>query len=64
MVTAALLTGLVVLLFLGSARSTLIVATSIPLVDLVLDPGARLVRSDDQCHDAGRAGAGGRHSGR
>ncbi len=31
MVTAALLTGLVVLLFLGSARSTLIVATSIPL---------------------------------
>jgi multidrug efflux pump subunit AcrB len=31
MVTAALLTGLVVLLFLGSARSTLIVAISIPL---------------------------------
>jgi len=31
MVTAALLTGLVVLLFLGSGRSTLIVATSIPL---------------------------------
>src|ERR1700691_4988536 len=31
MVTAGLLTGLVVLLFLGSARSTLIVATSIPL---------------------------------
>ena len=31
MVTAALLTGLVVLLFLGSWRSTLIVATSIPL---------------------------------
>jgi multidrug efflux pump subunit AcrB len=31
MVTAALLTGLVVLLFLGSARSTMIVATSIPL---------------------------------
>jgi multidrug efflux pump subunit AcrB len=31
MVIAALLTGLVVLLFLGSARSTLIVATSIPL---------------------------------
>jgi multidrug efflux pump subunit AcrB len=31
MVMAALLTGLVVLLFLGSARSTLIVATSIPL---------------------------------
>jgi multidrug efflux pump subunit AcrB len=29
--TAALLTGLVVLLFLGSGRSTLIVATSIPL---------------------------------
>jgi multidrug efflux pump subunit AcrB len=31
MVTAALLTGLVVLLFLGSGRSTIIVATSIPL---------------------------------
>ncbi|MDB6043105.1 MAG: transporter [Gammaproteobacteria bacterium] len=31
MVTAAALTGLVVLLFLGSGRSTLIVATSIPL---------------------------------
>jgi multidrug efflux pump subunit AcrB len=31
MLTAALLTGLVVLLFLGSGRSTLIVGTSIPL---------------------------------
>jgi multidrug efflux pump subunit AcrB len=31
MVTAAVLTGLIVLLFLGSGRSTLIVATSIPL---------------------------------
>jgi multidrug efflux pump subunit AcrB len=31
MVTAAFLTGLVVLLFLGSGRSTMIVATSIPL---------------------------------
>ncbi len=31
MATAAVLTGLVVLLFLGSGRSTLIVATSIPL---------------------------------
>lgn len=34
MVTAALLTGLTVLLFLGSWRSTLIVATSIPLAIL------------------------------
>jgi multidrug efflux pump subunit AcrB len=34
MVTAAALTGLVVLLFLGSGRSTLIVATSIPLAIL------------------------------
>jgi len=33
-VTAAVLTGLVVLLFLGSGRSTLIVATSIPLAIL------------------------------
>ena len=31
MVTAGILTGLIVLLFLGSGRSTLIVATSIPL---------------------------------
>ena len=31
MVTAAILTGLIVLLFLGSGRATLIVATSIPL---------------------------------
>lgn len=31
MITAALLTGLVVLMFLGSGRSTMIVATSIPL---------------------------------
>jgi multidrug efflux pump subunit AcrB len=34
MITAAILTGLVVLLFLGSWRSTLIVATSIPLAIL------------------------------
>jgi multidrug efflux pump subunit AcrB len=34
MVTAALLTGIVVLVFLGSGRSTLIVATSIPLAIL------------------------------
>ncbi|MFT8462829.1 efflux RND transporter permease subunit [Acetobacter persici] len=34
MVTAAILTGLVVLLFLGSWRSTLIIATSIPLAIL------------------------------
>jgi multidrug efflux pump subunit AcrB len=34
MVTAALLTGLIVLMFLGSGRSTMIVATSIPLAIL------------------------------
>jgi multidrug efflux pump subunit AcrB len=34
MATAAVLTGLIVLLFLGSGRSTLIVATSIPLAIL------------------------------
>jgi multidrug efflux pump subunit AcrB len=34
MVTAAMLTGLIVLLFLGSGRSTMIVATSIPLAIL------------------------------
>ncbi|MEJ5156514.1 efflux RND transporter permease subunit [Gluconobacter wancherniae] len=34
MITAAFLTGIVVLLFLGSWRSTVIIATSIPLAIL------------------------------
>jgi multidrug efflux pump subunit AcrB len=43
MATAAVLTGLIVLLFLGSARSTLIVATSIPLSILCSILGLSLV---------------------
>jgi multidrug efflux pump subunit AcrB len=43
MVTAAALTGLIVLLFLGSGRSTLIVATSIPLAILCSIIGLSLV---------------------
>ena len=43
MVTAAVLTGLIVLLFLGSGRSTLIVATSIPLAILCSILGLSLV---------------------
>jgi multidrug efflux pump subunit AcrB len=43
MATAAVLTGLIVLLFLGSGRSTLIVATSIPLAILCSIMGLSLV---------------------
>src|ERR1700733_4963647 len=43
MATAAVLTGLIVLLFLGSGRSTLIVATSIPLAILCSILGLSLV---------------------
>src|SRR5271155_2133550 len=43
MATAAVLTGLIVLLFLGSGRSTLIVATSIPLSILCSILGLSLV---------------------
>ena len=52
-----------ILLFLGSWRSTLIIAVSIPLSILtsiiVLERAAR----NHQHHDAGRPGAGGRHPG-
>ena len=48
---------------LGLRRSTLIVATSIPLVDSVLDPGAVLARTDHQRHDARRPGARGGYPG-
>jgi multidrug efflux pump subunit AcrB len=43
MVTAGVLTGLIVLLFLGSGRSTMIVATSIPLAILCSILGLSLV---------------------
>ena len=64
MVMAAVLTGLVVLLFLGSGRSTLIVATSIPLSILCSILGLAWCRADHQRHDPRRPGACGRHPGR
>ena len=44
-VIAACLTALMILLFLGSWRSTLIIAVSIPLVDPDLGDGAELARA-------------------
>ena len=58
---AACLTGLMILLFLGSWRSTLIVIVSIPLSILTSLAILQRARPDDQRHDARRAGAGGRH---
>ena len=60
---AAGLTALMILLFLGSWRSTLIVATSIPLSILVVDHRPVGAGPDAQHDDARRAGAGGRHPG-
>ncbi len=59
---AAGLTALMILIFLGSWRSTLIVAVSIPLsilTSIIVPLGAGAVA---QHHDAGRHGAGGRRS--
>ncbi len=63
-ILAACLTGLMILLFLGSWRSTLIIAISIPLS--ILDFGSDLERArrNHQHHDAGRTCAGGRNPGR
>ena len=60
----ALLTGLMVLLFLRDWRSALIVVVTIPfaLLAAVVAPVAH--RPDDQHHDARRPGAGRRHPGR
>ena len=63
MVTAAFLAGITVLLFVGSWRSTLIVATSIPL-SILSSVIALSARPDDQRHDAGRPCARRRHPGR
>ena len=60
---AAFLVALMVLVFLGSPRSTLIVITSIPLSILTAIVVAENYRSDPQHHDAGRPGAGGRDAG-
>ena len=63
-IIAAALTGLMILLFLGSWRSTLIIAISIPLSILTSIIVLSFLGRDDQHHDAGRPGAGGRHPGR
>ena len=53
-----------ILVFLGSWRSTLIIAVSIPLSILLVDHRAQRARRDDQHHDARRPGARRRHPGR
>ena len=61
---AAGLTALMILLFLGSWRSTLIVVVSIPLSILVSIIVLACARPDAQPHDARRDGARRRHPGR
>ena len=60
---AAGLTGLMILIFLGSWRSTIIIAVSIPLSILTSLIVLSSLRRDDQYHDARRAGAGGGNPG-
>ena len=62
--TAATLTALMILLFLGSWRSTHHRGHLDSAGDLLLAHRAGRAGQDDQHHDPGRAGAGGRHSGR
>ena len=57
----AVLTGLMVLLFLRDWRSALVVVLNIPLALLAAAAGALGDGPDGQPHDAGRPGAGGRH---
>ena len=61
-VVAAALTGLMILIFLGSWRSTLIITISIPLAILASVAAAGRDRRNDQCDDARRSCARGRHS--
>jgi multidrug efflux pump subunit AcrB len=63
-VIAALLTSVMILLFLGSWRSTVIIARLDPAVGARRDHHAVGDRRDAQHHDARRAGARGRHPGR
>ncbi len=62
-VIAAALTGLMILLFLGSWRSTLIIAVSIPLSILTSVIVLELSRGDHQHHDPRRSCTGRRHPG-
>ena len=59
----AVLTGLMVLLFLRDWRSALVVVLNIPLSLAAALLALWSHRADDQHHDARRAGAGGRHPG-
>ena len=59
----AVLTGLMVLLFLRDWRSVIVVVLNIPLALLAAARRPVADRADDQPDDAGRAGAGGRHPG-
>ncbi len=63
-IIAAVLTGLMILLFLGSWRSTLIVCTSIPLAILTSQIILSCAGAQHQRHDVGRHGAGRRNPGR
>ena len=47
--------GVMILIFLGSWRSTIIILIAIPLCHLVRADCAVVARRDDQCHDARRA---------
>ena len=58
---AACLTAFMILMFLGNWRSTIIIATSIPLAILCSIITSESDRADDQHHDARRTGPGGRH---
>ena len=60
----AVLTGLMVLLFLRNWRSVIVVVLNIPFALCGALVGAVADRPDDQPDDARRVGAGGRHSGR
>ena len=62
-VIAACLTGLMILIFLGSWRSTLIIAISIPLSILISDHRAERSPRNHQHHDSRRTCAGCRHPG-
>jgi len=55
-VIAAVLTGVMILLFIGSWRSSLIIAISIPFVDPEFDSGAQFSTRDNQHNDPGRVG--------
>ncbi len=57
-VIAAALTSVMILLFLGSWRSTVIIAVSIPLAVLAAIAGLSADRPDAEHHDPGRPGPG------